>query len=162
MKTKDLQDAASLLHVSVDESHKEAIAYDPATEVEKSLSNFLQHRLSKLQEDSTREEAVWDAIISRVTEFNPDQLMRLLNILQENSNSGVEKILSPFIPRAGERVPLLPDNSKKQKEVPEEVIFNESGKDLMAAFEELNNLVRTMAASNTKSSEAEDIKNALK
>jgi len=157
MKNKDLEDAKNMLTATLVESTKTPTLYDPSTEVERSLSSFLQHRLTKLQEDASREETIWEAITERVSEFNPDQLMRLLNILQENSNSGVEKILSPFIPRAGERIPLLPDNSKKSKDIVEETIFNESGKDLMEAFSELNSLVREMA----KTRETEDIKKVL-
>lgn len=161
MNNKDLDDAAGLLHISIEESHKNIAPYDPAIEVEKSLSHFLQHRLAKLQEDASKEEAVWDAIFSRVQEFNPDQLMRLLNILQENNNTGVEKVLSPFIPRAGDKVPLLPDASRKTREIPEETIFNESNKDLIAAFEELNKLVRNLSAPKL-TEDPEAIKKALK
>jgi hypothetical protein len=117
--------------------------YNPAVEVEHSLVSLLRHRIEKLQEDVAFEQNIKDAIIARLPEAEFSELIRILDTIQANTNVSVEKILSPFIPRVGERVPLL-DENRKDRHSTDETIFNEAGKETLQALEELTKVVKLL------------------
>ncbi len=141
MKKKDLDEARSILKVS-ESFERNAVPYDPRAEMEQSLSAFLTHRLDKLNEDQEFEKEIKAVLSSKISEAKFGELMQLLNIIQSNNNFGVQNILSPFIPRVGERVPLLDDPQRKEKEVStEQAIGDEQNKDLLEAFHQLSNML---------------------
>ena len=96
-------------------------------------------------------------ISAKLPEASFAELMRLLDIFQTNNNIGVEKVLSPFIPRAGERVPLLDEKKKRGTEADIGAISKDMSQDMVQAFQELSNMV-----SKLKNTPAEDIKKALR
>lgn len=150
MKENDLKEAAEILKIAQDTAiaYDEAVPFNPAAEVEQALSVFLQERLRKIQEDKGFEDLIKDAISSRIAEADFDQLMRLLHIFQSNVNADTANILSPFIPRAGERVPVL-DNTNQKKKSGEEVISEGASKEILQAFGELNNMITSMKKANS-------------
>ncbi len=74
---------------------------NPAAEVEASLAGFLKHRLAKLQEATSFEDQIKDALLTRISEANFTQLIGLLEVVQKNNNLATEKILAPFIAQSG-------------------------------------------------------------
>ncbi len=115
---------------------------NPALEVENSLVIFLKHRLTKLKEDVKFEDNVKDAVLSRLSEATFSQLITLLEVLQKNSNIGVEKVLAPFIASSGEKTIL--DSTKKMNqasEISEEVFRETDDKEILQALGMLNQLM---------------------
>jgi len=78
-----------------------AVITNPAREVESSLAGFLKHRLAKLQESTSFEDQVKEALLARIGEANFTQLIGLLEVVQKNNNLATEKILAPFIAQGG-------------------------------------------------------------
>lgn len=74
-----------------------------------------------------------DAIIARLPEAEFSELIRLLDVSLLASNISTEKILQPFIPRMGDRVPLLDD--KKERKVSEDIQEDSRSEDLQAVAE---------------------------
>lgn len=152
MVEKDVQAAADMLQISVQESNRDAVPFDPGLQVEQALSTFLQERLKKIQEDRHFEELVKDALSSRIAEASFDQLMELLSLFQRNVNMDTANILSPFIPRAGERVPALDTMTKKKS--PEETLSEGASKEILQAFGEFSNMLLSIKKTS-------DIKNKI-
>ncbi len=158
MNSKDLEDVKSLLTFSKEPESK-ATPYDPVVMVQDALASFLQSRLRKLEEDNAFEEQIRRMIAIKLPEASFIELMRLLDIFQTNNNVGVEKVLSPFIPRAGERVPLLDEKSKKASG-DAGGLSKEMSQDLVQAFQELSNMM-TKLKTLPNTTAADEIKKAL-
>ena len=114
---------------------------NPVLEVEKSLTSFLKHRLSKLQENAQFEDQIKDAILQRLGEATIGQLSQLLEAVQRNSNTATEKVLAPFISQNGAPSPLLPDKGFREQE--EQRIFEGEGvtKDVLQGAHALHQLI---------------------
>jgi hypothetical protein len=119
--------------------------FDPTIEVENSLVSLLRHRITKLQDDVEFEQRIKDALLDRLPEAEFSELIHILNSVQSNTNTSVEKILSPFIPRVGERVPLLDTNKDKGKNTDEQV-FEKASKKTLEALDELGKLSRVLTS----------------
>jgi hypothetical protein len=140
MDDKDLKEAKQVLE-DVKIMSKGVSRYNPTEEVEYALVSLLRHRINKLNTDVEFEQHVKDAMLARLPEANFSELILLLDRLQTNTNISVEKILSPFIPKAGERVPLL-DQDKANNKNTEETVFDSASKDTLQALSELAKAVR--------------------
>jgi len=117
----------------------------PAQEVENSLVGFLKHRLSKLKEDVDFEDDVKNAVLSRISEASFPQLITLLEVLQKNSNIGVEKVLAPFIAASGEKTILDTTKSSDRRSQKAEEIFEETNdKGVLQSLTMLNQLMDIM------------------
>lgn len=155
MDNKDLEEVKGMLSIVQEPKEKELEAFDPVLQVQGALADFLQARLKKLQGDVDFEEQIRRSITVRMPEASFPELLRLLDIFQTNNNISVEKVLSPFIPRAGDRVPLLDDKKMASgKDVGD--LSKEMTKDLTSAFQELGSLINSL-----KKDKKEDIKGAL-
>ena len=113
MVNKDVGTVQEILS-SLDSTTKpaETLRIDnPAMEVENSLVDFLKHRLCKLKEDVVFEDEIKNAVLARMSEATFPQLITLLEIIQKNSNIGVEKVLAPFIASSGDKTIL--DSTKE-------------------------------------------------
>jgi len=144
MDDKDLQEAQQVLQ-DTKTIRKSVSRYDPSQEVEHALVSLLRHRIEKLQTDVEFEQHIKDAVLARLPEANFSELILILDRIQSNTNISVEKILSPFIPRAGERIPIL-DQDKKDRRTTDETIFDEANKDTLQALSELAKAVRLIKA----------------
>src|ERR1035437_3540164 len=110
--------------------------FNPQKEVENSLVHLLQHKIQKIEDDDTYESELKAAMIARLPEASFSEIMEALKNQQMSSNTGMEKILAPFIPKMGERVPLLDDN-KTNRESDNEELFNTANKETLQALNEL-------------------------
>lgn len=158
MPNKELQTLEELKNSLISASAGVAVAgvriESPAYEVERSLSNFLKHRLQKLQESHEYEEQIKDIILTRIGEATFPQLLNLLEILQHSSNMATEKILAPFLAAPGGATPPLLDQNRACRDPhPEERIFSETNdKKILQALDSLNQFL-DLAAQAKKSSE---------
>lgn len=125
---------------------RSAVHFNPALEVEESLVSLLRNRILKMQDDEDFEQQIKDAVIARLPEADFSQLIILLNSMQSNSNTSVEKILSPFIPRVGERVPLLDTEKEKGQSNMDEKVFEKASKKALDALNELGKLSRVLSS----------------
>jgi len=123
---------------------KEASLFNPALEVESSLVVLLKNRIAKVQEDQEFEQQIRDAILDRLPEAQFSELMALLHSVQSQSSVAVEKILSPFIPKVGERVPLLDASKEKDQASMDEKVFEKASKKALDALNELGKLSRVL------------------
>ena len=142
MTEEDLKQATEALAASKAEEHT-VVPFNPAMEVEESLVSLLRNRITKIQEDEDFEQQIKDAIIARMPEASFSELMMLLGSIQGQSNTSVEKILSPFIPRVGERVPLL-DTDKDKAQNTDEKTFDKASKKVLDSLNELSKLTRVL------------------
>jgi hypothetical protein len=122
----------------------EAIPFNPTIEVEESLVSLLRSRIEKMQEDQNFEQQIKDAILARLPEAEFSELLILLNSLQNQSNISVEKILSPFIPRVGDRVPILDAAKDKDQASIDEKVFEQSSQSTLKSINELSKLSRVI------------------
>ena len=144
MTDRDLMIAQqTLLDARVQE--KAVSHFNPAVEVEESLVSLLKNRIIKIQDDENFEQQVKDAVLARLPEADFSQLVSLLNSMQINSNTSVERILSPFIPRVGERVPLLDTEKDKGQSNMDEKVFEKASKKALDALNELGKLSRVLS-----------------
>jgi hypothetical protein len=125
-----------------DSATNPAEPFDATIAVESSLASLLLHRVEKVKDDLRFEQEVKNALLARIPELENSELLQLLNSIQSNSNTSVEKILLPFMPR-GERVPLMPDKEKKDKSKEEEM-FNSSSKETLQGLSELSKLIERL------------------
>lgn len=154
MTINSLQEAAEVLHISKELEKVPATEVPgPLQAVEQALSTFLTHRLRKLQEDTTFEERIKDALEARIPEMSINDLMRVLEIVQSSNNEGVERVLTPFLSKSN-----VGFDNQRQTDI-EEQIFRSSSKDMLQGFAELNRLVSEIAKN--KQSTAEDVKEAI-
>ena len=149
-KAEDIKEAELALSHS---QNTQAVPFNPISEVEHSLVNLVKHRIKKLQDDVDYEEQLKSAILARLPEATFAELMQALAMQQGTSNTSLEKILAPFIPKMGDRVPLL-DN----KEVKNEDNFASLNKDDLQA---LNELRKAITIIKEKEPESDTIKNIL-
>lgn len=115
---------------------------NPALEVENSLVDFLKHRLTKLKKDVDFEDEVKNAVMGRLSEASFGQLITLLEVLQKNSNIGVEKVLAPFIASSGEKTIL--DSTKdmnRQTQAAEEIFKETDDKQILQSLLALNQML---------------------
>ena len=154
MDDEDLHEAEQAL-VDITTVKKDVREYNPAIEVEHSIVSLLRHRIEKLQEDVLFEDHIKQAILDRLPEAEFSELIRILDTIQGNTNVAIEKILSPFIPKAGERVPLL-DENKREKKIADESIFDKATKDDLQAIAELGKAMRILREKQQKKLELID------
>lgn len=141
--TTDIVLAEQALLDSVRTSRTNRISnYDPAQEVERSIVALIQHRIEKMDADDGFEASVKDAILARLPEAEFHELIGMLNILQRNSNETTEKILQPFIPRAGERVPLMDTEKLKKERIQEQKAIEDMPKDIKEGLAELSKFMK--------------------
>ena len=127
---------------STEEESKVFEINNPSKEVEHSLVDFLKHRLTKLKEDVDFEDDIKNAVLARLSEATFPQLITLLEILQKNSNIGVEKVLAPFIASSGEKTIL--DSTKemnKNSQLAEKVFEETDDKNILQSLTMLNQLL---------------------
>ena len=142
MENKDVETVETIYKSLAKSEAKPFQIPNPAQEVESSLVNFLKHRLTKLKEDVTFEDSIKDSVLSRLSEATFPQLITLLEILQKNSNIGVEKVLAPFIASSGEKTIL--DSTKEMNRTSqkaEEVFEGTNDKDILQSLTMLNQLM---------------------
>lgn len=138
---------------------KDAEIFDPGLEVQSTLFNFLKTRLHKIQEDCTFEDKIKAQILEKIPEATFGELLRLLDTIQNNNNSSMEKILIPFLARNSDGKTILEDSKKKAgAEAPE--LSKEMSKELVVAFQELSEMLNTAKVASKKTSD--EIKDALK
>lgn len=142
MENKDIETIANVYN-SLKSSDDNAFKIeDPALEVENSLVDFLKHRLKKLKQDVEFEDSVKETILSRISEATFPQLITLLEILQKNSNIGVEKVLAPFIASSGEKTLLDSTKEMGRMSKKSEDLFNEvKDKDILQSLTMLSQLM---------------------
>lgn len=138
---EDLTQAQQVL-TDIKTAAKEVSHYDPSSEVEHNIVSLLRHRIEKLQEDAQFEQEVKNAILARLPEAEFAELIRILDTVQAHSNASTGVLLSPFVPKAGERVPLL--DERKEKKTSEENINSDSRSEDLQAVAELGKLIRLM------------------
>lgn len=137
------------IHDSLETSSPDAFKIsNPALEVENSLVAFLKHRLNKLEEDVGFEDDIKNAVLARLGEATFPQLITLLEILQKNSNIGVEKVLAPFIASSGEKTILDTTKEMDRTSKISEQIFEET--DDKKILQSLTALTQLMDMVNTK------------
>lgn len=136
---EDLEQAQQAL-VDIKTAAKEVSKYDPSLEIEHNIVSLLRHRIEKLNEDAQFEQEVKNAILARLPEAEFAELIRILDTVQAHANASTGILLSPFVPKAGERVPLLDD--KREKKASEEDITNDSRSEDLQAVAELGKLIR--------------------
>lgn len=131
------------IHNSLQNTKPEAFQIaNPAQEVENSLVDFLKHRLTKLKDDVTFEDNVKTAVLARIAEATFPQLTSLLEILQRNSNVGMEKVLAPFIASSGEKTILDSTKEMDRTSKKAEEVFDETNdKDILQSLTMLNQLM---------------------
>lgn len=151
MQAKDLD---TLQSIKLALEGKELPAYtdtvkilNPAQEVEKSLINFLRHRLDKLQEAASFEDNIKDVILSRIAEAKFSDLTYLLEIIQRNNNMATEKVLAPFIAQNGAPSPLLPHQADSQRDNMDALLKGQDEKKVLQALSALNQLVGAVTKS---------------
>lgn len=134
--------------------------FNPQKEVENSLVHLLQHKIQKIEDDDTYESELKAAMIARLPEASFSEIMEALKNQQMSSNTGMEKILAPFIPKMGERVPLLDDN-KTNRESDNEELFNTANKETLQALNELTRAITLTKEITQKDLDAGNIKNLI-
>jgi hypothetical protein len=154
MNSTELENAADTLHISIKESEKkqDAVPFDPVAQTERSLATFLQRSLDDALDERLYARHLKEIIDSRIGEADIVSIMTFYNSYTSRLNDREQGLLSPFIPRAGERVHALDAPKKKGAE---EDVSASATKEVLQAFGELNNLI--IAMKNTKG-----IKEALK
>lgn len=135
MNNKDLQTAQDLIKHTEEAQSNPPQQYDAAEDVKNALGSFLQKRLTKLKEDVAFEEEIKEVIRARISEADFNQLLRLLDLFQVNSNNGISNILSPFL----QKIPAL---EQQTKTTAEEEAFSQAPKEMLQSIEELGRLVR--------------------
>lgn len=116
--------------------------YDPSLEVEHNIVSLLRHRIEKLQEDVQFEQEVKNAILARLPEAEFSELIRILDTVQAHANASTGVLLAPFVPKAGERVPLL--DERKDKKISDSGISEESRSEDLQAVAELGRAIRLL------------------
>jgi hypothetical protein len=159
----DFTEANQALHASRRQQPRGSGAFDPVAEVETLVSSLLTNRINKITSDSY-EEALKEQILARMPEATFSELISALANFQLNSNISLEKLLAPFLPRAGDRVPLLDKNKEEEAEKKVSDISAGASKDVLQALSELPKLLETLTKSKELSevSEGDIIKSALK
>ncbi len=141
MDEKDLSVVQDIYN-NMDNSVEKFKIDNPAQEVETSLVSFLKHRLSKLKDDVDFEDDIKSAVLTRLSEATFPQLVTLLEVLQRNSNIGVEKVLAPFIASSGEKTIL--DSTKeidRTSKVSEQIFEETDDKNILQSLNMLNQLM---------------------
>lgn len=134
--------------------------FNPQKEVETSLVQLLQHKIQKIEDDDTYESELKAAMLARLPEASFSEIMEALRNQQMSSNTGMEKILAPFIPKMGERVPLLDDN--KNRDTDNEELFNTANKETLQALNELTRAINlSKEAEKLKSLDSVNIKTII-
>jgi glycyl-tRNA synthetase beta subunit len=151
MEDQEIVQAEQTL-IDVKKIQNQVSNYDPSVEVEHSIVSLLRHRIEKLQEDAQFEQSIKDAILARLPEAEFRELISILNIVQDNANISTEKLLLPFIPKAGERIPLL-DEKKDSKT--ENGINETSRSEDLQAVAELGRAIRLLKEKQQKKLEQE-------
>ncbi len=156
MDDQDVKIATEALIISQSTERLEPLSYDPTREVEKSLIALLQNRIEKVQTDNEFEENIKSAILARLPEASFGELMGMLNIVQRNSNDTTEKILSPFIPKAGERVPILDSDRSKAKRAIEQKAIDEMPREVAEGITKLSKFMKFVEKQMDKKEKAEN------
>jgi DNA-directed RNA polymerase specialized sigma subunit len=153
----DIEEASKALTAS---RNMNIAPFNPQREVETSLVHLLQHKIKKIEDDDTYESELKAAMIARLPEASFSEIAEALRNQQASSNTGMEKILAPFIPKMGERIPLLDDN-KTNRDSDNEELFNTANKETLQALNELTRAITLTKEITQKDLEAANIKTTL-
>lgn len=141
------------------EKNHEAVPFDPVLAVEESLFSFLDFRLKKLRSDFEFQDQIKDCIRARLPEADFNELRILLQQEQSNTNNSTQGVITPFIPRVQEI-----DKTKIKTKQVEEILFEESAKENLQAFNELFQMFGEMKKTMSQKKETQEkdsIKKAL-
>ena len=122
--------------------NRDAVPFDHSKEVEKSVSNLFVKRVSKFESDVAFEDLIKQTIQSRLPEFEPEELIRVLDMLQRNSNNSLGNLLMPFNPK-GDRIPLIDRNESGRAK--EDKLLEGATKEDLKGINELAKLMRVLS-----------------
>lgn len=155
MNGQDISQVKDLLNIT--QEPREVVPFDANAQIKEALSIFLQKRLEKLEQDNDFEQEIREAISSRLSEASFNDLMKLLDIFQGNTNAGIDKVLAPFLQKVNSAEDTKHISDKNVGELTKEM-----SRDLMTAFQELNAVLTATRQQQEAVKKSQDIKEALK
>jgi hypothetical protein len=139
----DIRNVNEALSASTNAKKYNENMFDPIHEVELLIALLLRDRITKITDDDY-EDQLKQNILARMPEATFSELVGALSNHQLNSNISLEKLLSPFIPHAGDRVPLL-DKNKEESEKKVTDITEGSNKEVLQALSELPKMLEILS-----------------
>ena len=132
----DLQLAKNTLHemdaLRIDD-------FDPHIEVSTTIVSLLRNITERFDSDDAYNSKLKEALIARLPEATWSEIAMHLSSREMNENIRLKEILSPFIPKDGDRIPLMDNNRKELRS--DEKLFNGSTKENLQAMETLTRVL---------------------
>ena len=136
MDNKDLQ----LAHQSIkDIDNTKLEQYNPHSEVSSTIISLLGKITDRFDTEDEYNQQLKDALIARLPEAQWGEIASHLSSREMNENIRLKEVLSPFIPKDGDRVPVL--DSERKGINSDEKIFIESTKDNLQTMDLLTRVL---------------------
>jgi hypothetical protein len=114
-------------------------AFNPHSEVSTTIVSLLKKIADRFDSEDEYNNELKSHLLDRLPEANWSEIAHHLENRETNENFRLKEILSPFIPKDGDRVPLL-DNERKDMH-PEDKLYNSATKESLQAMDMLNRLL---------------------
>ena len=114
-------------------------AFNPHSEVSTTIVSLLKKIAERFDIEDEYNSQLKNHLLDRLPEASWTDVAHHLEAREANENFKLKEILSPFIPKDGDRVPLL-DNERRDMH-PEEKLYSGSTKESLQAMDMLNRLM---------------------
>jgi hypothetical protein len=115
------------------------LEFNPHNEVSTTIISLLGKITSRFDAEDEYNQQLKDSLIARLPEATWGEIAQHLSSREVNENERLRGLLSPFIPKDGDRVPLL--DSERREIRSDEKLFNGSTKDSLQAVDMLTKVL---------------------
>ena len=115
------------------------VAFNPHSEVSTTIVSLLKKIAERFDVEDEYKSQLKAHLLDRLPEADWSEVARHLENREANENFKLKEILAPFIPKDGDRVPLL--DSERKDIHSEDKIYNNSTKESLQAMDMLRRLM---------------------
>lgn len=128
----------------VDFQHTQIPTFNPENEILNTLVAMFQNRIRKLDMEDRFNEELKTALRDRMPEATWGEIAQLLVSREQTENSKVTGLLAPFIPKDGDRIPLL-DRDQRIRQIDDNMLRS-MDKEKLQAVEALTQFVEMLGS----------------
>jgi hypothetical protein len=131
-----------LLHVHqtlLDFQNTQLRGFNPDHEVVTTIVSMFRNRINKLEAEDRFNDQLKLALIDRLPEATWSEIATLLTSREMTENSKITGLLAPFIPKDGDRIPLI-DHDQRTHQIDDTILKN-ADKEKLQAVETLTQFI---------------------
>ena len=109
--------------------------FNPAIEVSTTIISLISKITNRFDVEDTFNERLKTSLLARLPEAQWSEIASLLSQREMNENIRLKELLLPFIPKDGDRIPLL--DTERREQHSDSVLSGKASKDMLQSVETL-------------------------